>query len=72
MDILWKIVLATLAGGVVSVMLAAALALTLLRRWAPRLVSFAVGVLLAAALLNLMPEAAGAWLLGGVLVFFVL
>lgn len=74
------IVVATLAGGVLSVVLAAMLALTLLRRWAQRLVSFAVGVLLATALLNLMPEAsnalgpelAGAWLLGGVLIFFVL
>lgn len=77
---LTMIVLATLAGGVVSVLLAASLALTVLARWADRLVSFAVGVMLAAALLNLWPEAAnalgpdvaGAWLLGGVVAFFVL
>jgi zinc and cadmium transporter len=80
MDVLTMIVLATLAGGVLSVLLAALLALTVLARWANRLVSFAVGVLLAAALLKLWPESAnalgpeeaGAWVLGGVLLFFVL
>jgi zinc and cadmium transporter len=74
------IVLATLAGGVISVLAAAALSLTVLRRWASRLVSFSVGVLLAAAFLNLLPEAAeamdfhdvGLTLLLGIFLFFAL
>lgn len=77
---LLQIVLATLAGGLLSVFAAAAVSLTLLSRWAPRLVSYAVGVLLAAAFLDLLPEAAAklpvdrvlATCLGGVLGFFVL
>lgn len=72
------ILLATLAGGAISVLAAAALSLTVLRRWAPRLVGFSVGVLLAAAFLNLLPEAAeamdfhdvGLTLLLGILLFF--
>ncbi len=72
------ILLATLAGGALSVLAAAALSLTLLRRWAPRLVGFSVGVLLAAAFLDLLPEAAeamdfhdvGLVLLLGILLFF--
>lgn len=74
------ILLATLAGGVLSVLAAALLSLTALRRWAPRLVGFSVGVLLAAALLDLLPEAAelldphqaGLVLLLGILLFFAL
>lgn len=74
------IVAATLTGGVLSVLLAAVAALTVLARWADRLVSFAVGVLLAAALTHLLPEStnalgperAGTWVLGGLLLFFVL
>lgn len=80
MELLLYIVLATLAGGVLSVLLAASVGLTVLARWADRLVGFAVGVLLAAALLTLLPKAvnelgpetAGAWLLAGVIAFFVL
>lgn len=80
MEPLLSIVLATLLGGVVSVLAAAALSLTVLARWALRLVSFAVGVLLAVALLNLIPESAnvlgpeetGVWVLLGMLFFFVL
>lgn len=75
-----SIFLATLAGGVLSVLAAAVLSLTALARLAPRLVSFAVGVLLAAALLDLLPEAAqslsmqqiGMTLLVGLAVFFFL
>lgn len=74
------ILLATLAGGVLSVLAAALLSLTALRRWAPRLLGFSVGVLLAAALLDLLPEAAelldphraGLLLLLGILLFFAL
>lgn len=77
---LLHIVLATLAGGVLSVLAAAAFSLALLHRWAPRLVSYAVGVLLGAAFLDLLPEAAAklpveqvlATCLAGVLGFFVL
>lgn len=72
------ILLATLAGGALSVLAAAVLSLTLLRRWAPRLVGFSVGALLAAAFLDLLPEAAeamdfhnvGMTLLLGIMLFF--
>lgn len=74
------IVLATLAGGVLSVAAASLLSLTVLARWAPRLVSFSVGVLLAAAFLDILPEAAeqlpfyelGTTVLAGILLFFAL
>ena len=39
---------------------AAALSFSVLDRWAPRLVSYAVGVLLGAAFLDLLPEAVNA------------
>jgi zinc and cadmium transporter len=79
MTLLW-IILATLAGGVLSVLAAASLSLTVLGRWAPRLVSFSVGVLLAAAFLHLIPEAShvldpqrvGATVLAGLFLFFAL
>jgi zinc and cadmium transporter len=74
-----SIVLATLAGGVLST-LAAALTLRLHVTWVPRLVSFAVGALLGAVFLDLIPEAleaAGAGyvmriVLAGLLGFFLL
>lgn len=78
---LFQILLATLAGGVLSVLLAATLALTWLPRFADRMVAYAVGVLLAFALTSLLPEAvelglepmqAGQWLLGGIVLFFLL
>ncbi len=79
MTLAW-IVLATLAGGVLSVLAAGLLSLTVLSRWAPRLVSFSVGVLLAAAFLDILPEAAqqlpfqevGATVLAGLFLFFAL
>jgi zinc and cadmium transporter len=55
--ILLHILAATLAAGLLSVLAAAAVSFTLLERWTPRLVAFAVGVLLAAAFLHLLPEA---------------
>lgn len=78
--ILFSILLATLAGGVLSVLAAASLSLTILGRWAPRLVSFSVGVLLGAAFLHLIPEATheldaqqvGATVLAGLFLFFAL
>lgn len=80
MNELTGIVLAIFAGGVLSVAAAALLSLTLLSRVASRMTSFSVGVLLAAALINLLPEAletlkpdvVGGTLLAGLLAFFVL
>ena len=77
---LLSILLATLAGGVVSVLAAAVLSLTVLRRMAHRLIGFSVGVMLAAAFLDILPEAlsqldahtVGFTLLCGMLGFFVL
>ena len=77
---LLSILLATLLGGVLSVLAAAALSFSVLSRWAPRLVSYAVGVLLGAAFLDLLPEAVNALgpedvlatCLAGILAFFVL
>lgn len=74
-----SIVLATLAGGVLST-LAAASTLRMHATWVPRLVSFAVGALLGAVFLDLIPEAleaAGAGyvmriVLAGLLGFFLL
>jgi zinc and cadmium transporter len=51
------IVLATLAGGLLSVFVAAALTVGALQRLVPSLVSLSVGVLLGTALLNVLPEA---------------
>jgi zinc and cadmium transporter len=59
--------LATLASGLLSVLLAAVVALSITRQWIPYLVSFAVGVLLSAALLDLLPEAAESLALSTVL-----
>ncbi|MDP2072009.1 hypothetical protein [Methylotenera sp.] len=54
---LLQIILATLIGGVFSVMLASLVALTFLARFANRMVAFAVGVLLGFALTDILPEA---------------
>jgi len=75
------IVLATFAGGLLSVLIAASLTVTLLSRVVNHLVSLSTGVLLSTALLNVLPEAfeSGAspqnlfaTLLGGLLFFFLL
>jgi zinc and cadmium transporter len=79
--ILLSILAATLLGGVASVFLAALLSLTWLPRFADRTLAFAVGVLLAFALLSLLPESlelglepvrAGQLLLAGIVAFFLL
>jgi zinc and cadmium transporter len=79
--ILLYIVLATLAGGVLSVAIAGSIAVPLLSRWVGHMVSFAVGALLAVAFLDVLPEALSrtssvqsllATLLGGLLLFFIL
>ena len=51
------IVLATAAGGILSVIVAASLTVSLLSRVVKSLVSLSAGVLLATALLNILPEA---------------
>lgn len=76
------IVLATVAGGVLSILAAALFAYAVLSRFVDRMVSFSVGMLLATALLNILPEAFEtpgapvhvlfAVLLAGLLGFFVL
>lgn len=75
------ILLATLMCGLVSVLLAASLSFTLLQRHVGLMVSFSVGALLTAAFLGMLPEAInfgmpaqqlGGWLLGGLLLFFIL
>ena len=75
------IVLATLAGGLLSVLIAASLTVALLGRIVRHLVSLSVGVLLGTALLQVLPEAFEskvephrlfATLLGGLLFFFLL
>ena len=80
MTLAW-IVIATLSGGLLSVGIAAALTVTVLARMVRHLVSLSAGVLLATALLHVLPEAfeSGAephalfaTLLGGLLFFFLL
>jgi zinc and cadmium transporter len=78
---LLSIVIATLAGGMLSVFIAAAVTLSVLKLIVKHLVSLSAGVLLGTALLNLLPEAFEggappaslfATLLGGLLFFFLL
>jgi zinc and cadmium transporter len=75
------IVAATLVGGLLSVAAAALFALRARESDVPMLVSFAIGTLLAAALLEILPHAletaqrpelVTATLLGGILAFFIL
>jgi len=75
------IVVATLVGGLLSVLIAASLTVTVLTRLVQHLVSLSAGVLLGTALLNVLPEAFESQvdaqrlfltLLGGLLFFFLL
>ena len=75
------IVLATLLGGLASVVIAASLTVAVLGRVVRHLVSLSAGVLLSTALLHVLPEAFAsgappsqlfATLLGGLLFFFLL
>jgi len=75
------ILVATVAGGLLSVAAAAAIALTARSAWIPILISYAVGTLLGATFLELLPQAFGmadslegmaATVLAGLLLFFVL
>lgn len=54
---LFFIVLATLSGGLLSLLVAGFIVAGLPQRWLPRLVGFATGVLLSVALLDILPEA---------------
>jgi zinc and cadmium transporter len=72
---------ATVAGGVISVAIAALFALSAPASWVPALVSFAVGSLLGAVFLEILPHAIGSTndlqalfgtVLAGILGFFVL
>lgn len=82
MTLLW-ILVASIAGGVLSVLLAAtvlSLRPALLERALPRMISFSTGSLLGAALLGMIPHASGALPVGavtsalllGLVAFFVL
>ncbi|MGC3962524.1 MAG: ZIP family metal transporter [Rhodocyclaceae bacterium] len=55
--LLGSIVIATLLGGVLSMLVAGLIVAGFPQRWLPRLVGFATGVLLAVALLDVLPEA---------------
>lgn len=81
LPLLSQIVLACLLGGVLSVAAAALIMFGLPRRWLAFTVSFSTGLLLAMAMLHLLPEAlergltphqAFPLLLGGILSFFAL
>lgn len=81
MSTLAWITLASVAGGVLSVALAAVFALAARASWIPSLVSFAIGALLGAAFLEILPSAfetaknfhsLAATVLAGILGFFVL
>ena len=72
---------ATVAGGVISIAIAAMFALSAPASWVPALVSFAIGTLLGAVFLEILPHAIGssgnlqalfATVLAGILGFFVL
>ena len=79
MTLAW-IVAACFAGGLLSVGLAAAFALTVHTSWVPMLVSYAIGALLGAAFLEVIPHAfervdahtAALTILAGIFVFFIL
>ena len=57
MSLLLGIVVACLAGGLLSLLLAAQLAFRMPPAWLGRMVAFAAGTMLAAALLDILPEA---------------
>jgi zinc and cadmium transporter len=72
---------ASLAGGILSVVLAALVAFSARASWIPALISFAIGALLGAVFLEILPHAfadasqvhsVAATVLGGILGFFVL
>lgn len=81
MSTLSWIILASFIGGVLSLLLAAVLALRMRTSWVSKLVSFAIGALLGAAFFNTLPEAFNlaedptdvtVLVLFGILLFFIL
>ena len=81
MTTLMWILTATVAGGLLSVLAASVLALNARASWVPVLVSYAVGALLGAVFLEILPnaiqratnlETMAATILAGILLFFVL
>ncbi|HMM47573.1 MAG TPA: ZIP family metal transporter [Thiobacillaceae bacterium] len=81
MSTLAIILIATVAGSLLSLLLAAVLAFSARPNWVPVLVSYAIGALLGASLLEVLPEAVaiggdvatvGQTLLAGILLFFLL
>lgn len=81
MSILYWIVTTSAVGGLASLALAGAFAFSLRPTWLPMLISYAVGALLGAAFLEILPEAfkltnnpgtMTATILFGILLFFVL
>jgi zinc and cadmium transporter len=81
MSPLAAILIATAAGSVLSLLLAAVVAISARPGWVPVLVSYAIGALLGASLLEVLPEAVALGgdvetvakaLLGGILLFFLL
>ncbi len=81
MSVLAWILVASIAGGALSVFAAALFALTARGSWVPHLISYAIGALLGAAFLEVLPHAieaqddpgkATAIVLAGILGFFVL
>lgn len=81
MSVLAQVIAASLLGGFLSLAVAALVTFGLPRRWLTRMVSFSAGVLLATALLDLLPEALAdglapealfSILLAGLLGFFAL
>lgn len=80
MNLLAAILLASVAGGVLSVLLAS-VAMRMKVEWVPVMVSYAIGALLGAAFLEILPhalehagsmEALSATVLGGIMAFFIL
>lgn len=81
MSILTGILLASLLGGVLSITVAAAFAMSARAEWVPMLVSYAIGALLGAVFLEILPHAfeltksienTAATILLGILLFFVM
>lgn len=81
LSVLGWIVLSSFLGGVLSVSLAAIFAFSVRTAWVPMLVSYAIGAMLGAVFLDILPEAfsiagdvqmVSATLLFGLLLFFVL
>ena len=81
METLIYIIIASLVGGVLSLLVAAVFAYSARSRWGPMLVSYAIGALLGAAFLEILPHAfelgksassITTTLLIGILLFFIL